>query len=77
MCQMDNPDCRCERHALAVYRDHRTEGKRHGTAYLAALQAFRKLHPEASAFHAMAALKEALSREPESGVIDSGAGPAR
>lgn len=60
-----------EQRTLAVYRRHRNSGNGHRAAYAAAMQEFRRLNPEATAFHAMGALKEALWREPESGIVDS------
>ena len=67
---------RYEREALHTYRDCRRRGQRPGTAYLSALHAFVSRHPEVTAFYAMSVLKDALSAEPELGLVDSGAAQA-
>ncbi len=72
MTKMSKPDHGYEQQALHTYRNCRRNGQHPGAAYLSALHAFLNLHPEATAFYAMSALKDALSAEPELGLVDSG-----
>lgn len=68
----ESSDCECERQVLSRYRQQRRAGRSSQAAYVAALEAFRRLHPEVGAFGVMAAVKDALSPELEVGIVDSG-----
>jgi len=64
--------CGCEARIAAAYRQDRKTGRPGHVALLAAFREFEQSHPDAGTFSVLGAVKDILSSEIETGIVDCG-----
>ena len=72
MCRLHRAGCECEGRMASVYHRRCVAGYGPDGAFAAAVAEFRRLHPNSSAWEALGAAKDVLSRELDAGVVDCG-----
>lgn len=72
MCLYEGEDRGREQRVASAYRRQRAAGGSADSAFMAAVREFAGSHPDSGLFAVLGAVKDILSAEPDTGIVDCG-----